>query len=78
MPSECRIVAIALADVRSQRKLKQSRFSRRTQPSTHRRLNSVRPPYGEYEGRAVRRRGTCIVGIAVLNVSTADALEFVP
>ena len=33
---------------------------------------------GEYEGRSVRRRGTCIVGIAVRNVSTADVLEFVP
>jgi hypothetical protein len=26
----------------------------------------------------VRRRDTCIVGIAVLNVSTSNALEFVP
>ncbi len=33
--------------------------------------------FGEWEGGAVRQRDTCIVGLAVVIVSTADALEFV-
>lgn len=35
------------------------------------------PAPGEWEGRAVRQRDTCIVGLAVVIVSIADALEFV-
>ena len=33
---------------------------------------------GEYEGRATRRRDTCIVRIAVLKANAVDALAFVP
>ena len=33
---------------------------------------------GEYEGRATRRRDTCIVWIAVLNANAVDVLAVVP
>jgi hypothetical protein len=34
--------------------------------------------FGEYEGRATRRRDTCIIGIAVLNANAVDVLALVP
>jgi hypothetical protein len=47
-------------------------------PAEPPRGEAKRPGLGEYEGRAKRRRDTCIVVIAVLDANAVETLGFVP